>query len=122
MVHACGPSPASHPGMGSGSPALSTLSTSPRGSAALEMEVPRISMRRRVVEIASSSVRHALRPVLRRGKRIWSFPNGAYALGAGPPPSPSAFLISLGVWMPASRSHLARTSHGLVSMPRTWST
>eukprot|EP00959_Pyramimonas_sp_CCMP1952_P227737 4761599-Pyramimonas_sp.AAC.1 len=55
MVHACGSSPASHPGMGSSSPALSTFSASRRGSVALGMEVPELSMRRRVVETVSSS-------------------------------------------------------------------
>eukprot|EP00959_Pyramimonas_sp_CCMP1952_P005515 115981-Pyramimonas_sp.AAC.2 len=69
-MHACGSSPAPYPGMGSDSPALSTLAASPGASVALEMEVPRHSMRRRVVEIASSPDRHALRPVLRMRRRI----------------------------------------------------
>eukprot|EP00959_Pyramimonas_sp_CCMP1952_P204800 4282564-Pyramimonas_sp.AAC.1 len=55
MVQDCSSSPASHPGIGSGSPALRTRSASPGGSVALEMEVPRPSMSRRVVEAASSS-------------------------------------------------------------------
>eukprot|EP00959_Pyramimonas_sp_CCMP1952_P343011 7185611-Pyramimonas_sp.AAC.1 len=82
MVHACGSSPAPPPGMGSCPPAPSTLSASPGESAASGVEVPKLPMRNGVVETASSSVRHALRPVLHRRKRIWLFPNGAYALGA----------------------------------------
>eukprot|EP00959_Pyramimonas_sp_CCMP1952_P369606 7741585-Pyramimonas_sp.AAC.1 len=77
MAHVCGSSPAPHPGTGSGPPALSTLSAPPGGPAPLEIEAPKLSMRRRVVETASSSARQALRPVLRRSRRIWLFPNGA---------------------------------------------
>eukprot|EP00959_Pyramimonas_sp_CCMP1952_P344016 7205590-Pyramimonas_sp.AAC.1 len=70
MVQACVSSPEPHPGMGSGAPALSALSASPGESVALEMEVPRLSMSRRVVEAAPSSVRYALSPVVRRRRRI----------------------------------------------------
>eukprot|EP00959_Pyramimonas_sp_CCMP1952_P145711 3050304-Pyramimonas_sp.AAC.1 len=81
MEQTCGSSPASHPGMGSGSPDLKTLSAPPGGSAAIDKDVPKLSMRRRVVDDASSSVRHALRPAFRRKRRVCSFPNGVHALG-----------------------------------------
>eukprot|EP00959_Pyramimonas_sp_CCMP1952_P238504 4983774-Pyramimonas_sp.AAC.1 len=68
-------------GLCSGSPALRALSASPGGSVALAMAVPRLSMRSRAVVAASSSVRHALRPVVRRRRRICPFPNGYDVVG-----------------------------------------
>eukprot|EP00959_Pyramimonas_sp_CCMP1952_P148684 3110349-Pyramimonas_sp.AAC.1 len=45
------------------------------------MAAPILFMRSRAVVDASSSVRHALRPVVRRWRRICLFPNGATSNG-----------------------------------------
>eukprot|EP00959_Pyramimonas_sp_CCMP1952_P402143 8426826-Pyramimonas_sp.AAC.1 len=49
------------------------------------MAEPRLSMRGLVVVAASSSLRHALRPVVRRRSRICLFPKGARASGGCSP-------------------------------------
>eukprot|EP00959_Pyramimonas_sp_CCMP1952_P250928 5244631-Pyramimonas_sp.AAC.1 len=61
------------------------------------MAAPRLSMRSLVVVDAPSSVRHALRPVVRRRRRICLCPNGAEAPGGCSPPSLSMPLMSSGV-------------------------
>eukprot|EP00959_Pyramimonas_sp_CCMP1952_P059353 1239485-Pyramimonas_sp.AAC.1 len=63
MAHVCPPSPVPHPGICSGSPVRRTSPASPGGSDELAMAAPRLSMRSRVAVTASSSVRHASRPV-----------------------------------------------------------
>eukprot|EP00959_Pyramimonas_sp_CCMP1952_P420011 8797259-Pyramimonas_sp.AAC.1 len=66
MAQVCSPSPVSHPGLCSGSPAMRTPSASPGGSDELAMAGPRLSIRSLAAVAASSSVRHASRPVVRR--------------------------------------------------------
>eukprot|EP00959_Pyramimonas_sp_CCMP1952_P231232 4833380-Pyramimonas_sp.AAC.1 len=76
MAHACSPSPVSHAGICSGWPARRASSASPGGLDELAMAAPMLSMRSRAVVIASSSVRRALSPAVRKRRRICRFPNG----------------------------------------------